>query len=40
MWENRDIKRVITEKRRNYVASEPNYHRAIFSKKQRDTSIL
>ena len=26
MWENRDIKLVRTEKRRNYLVSEPSYH--------------
>ena len=29
---HRDIKHAMTEKRKNYLASEPNYHRAIFSK--------
>ena len=33
---HRDIKHAMTEKRKNYLASEPNYHRAIFSK-NRDT---
>ena len=31
MWENRDIKLVTTEKRRNYLVSEPNYHTKRFS---------
>ena len=26
MWENRDIKPVITEVKRNYLALKPNYH--------------
>ena len=26
MWENRDIKLIKTEKRRNYLVSQPNYH--------------
>ena len=30
MWENRDIKLVTTERRRNYLVSEPNYHTTKF----------
>ena len=30
---HRDIKLVTTEKRRNYLVSEPNYHRTSFSQK-------
>ena len=30
MWENRDIKLVATERRRNYLVSEPNYHTTKF----------
>ena len=31
MLENRDIKLVTTERRRNYLGSEPNYHTTKFS---------
>ena len=47
MWENRDIKLVTTERRSNYLVSEPNYHTTKFftenllaiemKKKNRDT---
>ena len=30
MWENRSIKLVTTERRRNYLVSEPNYHTTKF----------
>ena len=30
MWENRNIKVVATEKRRNYLVSEPNFHTVKF----------
>ena len=33
MWENRDIKLATTERRRNYLVSEPNYHETIFCRK-------
>ena len=31
MWENRNIKLVTTERKRNYLVSEPNYHTTKFS---------
>ena len=31
MGENRDIKLLTTERRRNYLVSEPNYHTIIFT---------
>ena len=30
VWKNRDIKLATTERRRNYLVSEPNYHTAKF----------
>ena len=30
MWENRDIKLVTTEMKRDYLVSEPNYHATKF----------
>ena len=34
MLENRDIKLITTERRRNYLVSEPNYHTTKFSKEK------
>ena len=31
MWEDRNIKLVTTERKRNYLVSEPNYHTTKFS---------
>ena len=31
MWENRNIKLVTTDRRRNYLVSKPNYHTTKFS---------
>ena len=30
MWQNKNIKFVLTERRRNYIVSEPNYHVTMF----------
>ena len=32
VWKNRDIKLATTERRRDYLVSEPNYHTAKFFK--------
>ena len=34
MLENRDIKLITTERRRNYLVSEPNYYTTKFSKEK------
>ena len=49
VWKNRDIKLATTERRRDYLVSEPNYHTAKFfkenllameMKKKKQTEIL